>query len=307
MIVDAGDPQVSSLRVFDIQRFSYHDGPGIRTVVFLKGCNLRCFWCQNPESQSPEDEILFFAEKCVVCGKCAIACPWGCHAFPEDGTHVYRRDSCLHCGRCVTSCYADALQIAGRTMTLAEIMREIQKDVPFYELSGGGVTLSGGEPLLQAAGCTELLKACRRASIDTALETAGNVSWRTMAQVLPFVDELLLDIKTLDDDVSKAACEGSNARVLDNLRRVKSLRNLRLTIRVPIVPGINNRKEEVAAIAGLVSGYPNLKAVELVPFHRLGAGKYRALGRKYPAADYPEPDRERMRQLRAIVDSITGV
>ncbi|NLW10294.1 MAG: glycyl-radical enzyme activating protein [Firmicutes bacterium] len=173
---------MTTVNIFDIQRFSYHDGPGIRTVVFLKGCNMRCLWCQNPESQSPDPEVLYHEHLCTGCGKCLQVCPYGCHRI-DNGQRVFIREKCTACGKCVELCYAGALELAGAEVEIEDILRIVRRDIPFYQISQGGVTLSGGEPFFQAEASLKLLQACKEEGIHTAVETAGNVEWAVIELV----------------------------------------------------------------------------------------------------------------------------
>ena len=290
----------ATLNVFDIQRFSWHDGPGIRTVVFLKGCNMRCFWCHNPESQSPDTEILFYEEKCIRCGKCAQICVNQCHSFTEEGEHRFDRTNCVRCGECAESCYSDALRVSGKRVTIDSIVEEVIKDTEFYRLSKGGVTLSGGEPLLQAEGCRELLGRLRELDVNTAIDTAGNVPWSAFEMVLPVSDYLLFDIKTLSDDIHRRVTGVSNRLILENLRRLRE-RDVRLIIRIPVIPGINDNLSEMERIGEELRGFDNISKTELLPFHAIGKTKYRALGRDYQAEAIPLPDPDLLEKLRTAM------
>ena len=270
------------LNIFDIQRFSWHDGPGIRTVVFFKGCNLHCFWCHNPESLSAASELLLYQEKCVRCGKCVAVCPHGCHHLSVSGGHEINREACTLCGKCTEACYADALKIAGRSLGIGEVMAEVLKDREFYELSGGGVTLSGGEPLLQVAGCEALLVKCRQAGIHTAVDTAGDVPWGSFERILAVTDLFLYDLKTLNPELHREACGAPNGRILENLRALGAC-CARIVIRIPVIPGFNDNPQEMASLAGFLRDIPRIEKVELLPFHTFGSIKYRALGVDYPA------------------------
>jgi pyruvate formate lyase activating enzyme len=293
------------MNIFDIQRFSWHDGPGIRTVVFLKGCNMECFWCQNPESHSSKTDIFYFGERCIHCGRCAGTCPRGCHLYTEDKMHVFEREKCTKCGACVEECYAEALTVAGKTATVGSIMEEILKDREFYAMSNGGVTLSGGEPLLQAGECRELLLRCRERNISTAVDTAGDVEWSVFEQVLPVTDYILFDVKAIDDNVHKQACGVSNRRVLENLKRLKNYR-VKIIIRTPVIPGVNDNMGEIQSVLDLVRGFENLEKIELLPYHTMGRSKYRALGRIYRADGLPVFGPRKMKQLNKLIHEKTA-
>jgi pyruvate formate lyase activating enzyme len=292
-----------ALEIFDIQRFSWHDGPGIRTVVFLKGCNLRCFWCHNPESQAAGPELMYYPEDCVGCGRCVAACLRGCHSVSEMG-HTLDRAACTACGACAEACYADALRMTGRTATVDAIVEEALKDAEFYRLSGGGVTLSGGEPLLQPDGCRALLARLRGSGLPltTAVDTAGHVPWSAFEAVLPVTDYVLYDVKAWSDDIHRRATGISNRLILENLRRLRDVA-VRLIVRVPVIAGLNDTEAELGAIAAGLRDYPNLEKIELLPYHAAGVPKYEALGRIRPVAhDQAPPDPETMARLRAIVE-----
>lgn len=293
-----------TLDVFDIQRLSWHDGPGIRSVVFLKGCNLRCFWCHNPESQAPGAELLYYAEYCIGCGRCVSACAHECHSVGDDGEHRLDRTNCARCGACVEACYADALRMSGRTMTVDAVAEEVLKDREYYRSSNGGVTLSGGEPLLQAESCRALLDRLREAEpgIGTAVDTAGHVPWTAFEAILSATDYVLFDIKTMNADRHLAATGVTNRFILSNLRRLKD-RDVRLIVRIPIVPGFNDDVGDMRAVAGELGDYPNLEKIELLPFHSIGETKYRVLGRPYQAHLVVAPGPDLLERLKAVVRS----
>ena len=292
------------VEIFDIQRFSWHDGPGIRTVVFLKGCNLQCAWCHNPESQRAAPELMYESEHCIGCGRCVAACPHGCHRVSAAG-HTFDRTHCTVCGACAADCYADALRMTGRSATIDEVVAEALRDAEFYRLSGGGVTLSGGEPLLQADACRVLLERLRAsgASLSTAVDTAGHVPWSAFETVLPLTDYVLYDVKAWSDDIHRRGVGVSNRLILENLRRLRDA-PVRLIVRVPVIPGVNDTPAELEAIATGLRDYPNVVRIELLPYHTAGLLKYRALGRGCDAhlADAPPPKPEAMARLRAVVE-----
>ena len=317
------------LNIFDIQRFSWRDGPGIRTVVFFKGCNLRCFWCHNPESQSVEAEVLFYEEHCIRCGKCVQVCPHGCHSFTggppsvpptrgEDGPavakeetvgeHRFDRAGCDVCGRCAEVCYSDALQLCGRPATVEDVAVEVLKDVQFYRMSGGGVALSGGEPLLQAEGCYELLRRLKDLDpgISTAIDTAGHAPWSAFEQVLPVTDCLLFDVKTWSSDLHRRVTGVSNTLILENLRALKG-RDVQIIVRIPVIPGVNDHSDEVRAIVSELEDFDNVAKIELLPFQTMGVVKYRALGRATrQASETGQVLPEVMERLRAVVGNWRG-
>ncbi|MEM2111061.1 MAG: glycyl-radical enzyme activating protein, partial [Candidatus Bathyarchaeia archaeon] len=205
--------------VFDIQRFSVHDGPGIRTVVFLKGCSLHCFWCQNPEGIHLKPEIMFFPERCIACGKCVAICPEKSHVI-KDGIHYFLREKCTSCGKCVEVCYAGALQLTGKEMTVDEVLDEVLKDRKFYEISGGGVTLSGGDVVVQHEFAYAILERCKTEGLHTAIETAANCEWKVLENLLPVTDLIMMDIKLLDPKKHKEVTGVSNERILENAQKL---------------------------------------------------------------------------------------
>jgi glycyl-radical enzyme activating protein len=269
--------------VFDIQRTSLHDGPGIRTAVFLKGCPLHCAWCHNPESQSKNREISFRPESCAVCGDCVTTCQHGAHTI-LDGVHLYDRTLCEQCGDCVETCLYEALKLAGKELTVREVMAVVLRDRLFYEQSGGGLTISGGEPMLQPEFALELLKAARAEGLHTCLDTCGWTSQRLYEQVLPFVDLFLFDYKATDPEVHKQWTGVSNELILSNLdflvRQGASVR-----LRCPLVSGINATPEHLAGIAALSKRYPDLDGIDLMPYHNVGNSKYERYGLNNPLPD----------------------
>ena len=267
--------------VFDIQRYSIHDGPGVRTIVFLKGCPLRCRWCSNPESQAPEPELLFRASSCIRCGQCTPVCPT--KALSRDNPGFVDRDKCVKCGTCVGVCPTDALTISGKKMTIAQVMLELRKDAIHYRRSGGGVTLSGGEPLFQHAFAKEVLKACHEQGWNTAMETTGYTTREIIRDVMPHVDHALVDIKTIDPANHQANTGVDNRIILENALCIASLTHA--VVRVPVVPGFNDTEKAIGAIADFAKLMPGVDTVHLLPYHTYGENKYALLGRPYPMGD----------------------
>lgn len=284
--------------IFNIQRFSIHDGPGIRTTVFFKGCSLRCFWCHNPESIDPDPQIQVFPQKCIGCGKCFEVCPANAHQM-KDGQRVFLRELCKGCGMCAETCYAEALVMTGKWMTVQEVMDEVEKDKPFYENSQGGLTLSGGEPLLQGKFAKELLEESKKRQIHTVVDTAGNVPWETFEAVLPFVDLFLYDIKVMGQEKHREVTGATNTRIINNLKNLVQ-RDVDVRIRVPVIPGVNDTPDEMEKIALFLKNLPSIQHVELLPFHNFGEGKYDSLGYKYKAKDYRPPQADYMNKLIRI-------
>lgn len=284
--------------ITNIQRFSIHDGPGIRTTVFLKGCNLRCFWCHNPETLSTKAELQIFPDRCISCGECFQRCPRGAHVI-ADGQRIFRREVCVGCGTCVETCYAQCLVLVGECKTVDEVVEEVLRDLPFYETSNGGVTLSGGEPLCQPEFSYAILERCREEGLHTAIETAANVPWERIADVLPVIDLVMMDIKLMDSDRHRACTGVPNRRILENARCLGQEAEA-LIVRTPIVPGVNDNPEDVAAIAEFVAGLPNLLYYELLPFHPMASGKYDSLDMEYRARDLQTPPKEQMDALTDV-------
>ncbi len=304
--------------ICNIQRFSVHDGPGIRTTVFLEGCTLRCFWCHNPESIRPKPEVQFFPNRCIGCGACVAVCPEGAQGFDENGMRVFDREKCTACGKCVDVCYAEALVFSGKEMSAEDVVAEVLLDRAFYENSGG-VTLSGGEPALQVDFSREILERCRAEGIHTAIETAANVPWESLATLLPFTDLVMMDIKHMDSAKHHDAVGAPNALLLANARRIVQT-GKPIIFRIPVIPTVNDTPEEIAAIAAFVRelcdlriaqhdglpGEPEPITLELLAFHRMAGDKYNSLGWDYRADNLTPPTKEHMAAL-ADVASAQGV
>jgi pyruvate formate lyase activating enzyme len=285
--------------VFDVQRYSVHDGPGIRTTVFTKGCNLRCFWCHNPESYHVGRNLLFYPNKCIGCGKCFAACPVGCHNVDDRGKHQIDREACTVCGACAKVCFAGALTLSGSLRTVEDVMKTVRADAPFYRNSGGGMTVSGGEPLLQPEFTGALLAAAKAEGIHTALDTAGNVPYERFEAVLPNADLLLFDLKCMDNERHLQAVGAENTRILENLRRLGQ-GDTPVWIRIPVIPGVNDTEENMRAVAVFLAALPAVRRLELLPYHSLGAGKHESLGNTYTAAELKAPSKEHMTMLAAM-------
>ena len=285
--------------IFNIQRFSIHDGPGIRTTVFFKGCNLRCFWCHNPEAAAIQPQLQYFPEKCIVCGNCAAVCPEGAHRV-VDGGRLFQRDLCRLSFRCVEECFSGALQKIGKDYTVPELVAEIERDQPYFESSGGGVTFSGGEPLLQKDFLKALLQICRARGIHTAVDTAGNLPQAVFEEIQPLTDLFLYDIKACDEDIHRQATGVGNRRIHANLRWLAQAGS-QVWVRIPVIPGVNDSQAEIQGIARLLAPLTGIQWVELMAFHTLGSEKYASLGQGYPAAGITPPSKERMAQIQAVL------
>ena len=336
--------------VFDIQRFALHDGPGIRTTVFFKGCSSLCGWCHNPESFSGDIQLQFFPKRCTGCMRCVEACPVGAHEITavgdgpggvgdvqggvggvqgdsggreagddqgsgsgqgsgggnEDGVrfemtgggfkHSLDRGKCRQCGACAGMCYSQALVMTGRRVTVDEVMREAMEDAPYYETSGGGVTLSGGEPVLQREFALALLKALKAKGVRTNIQTAGNYPFSLLAPLLPYLDMIMYDVKGIDPEIYENHIHGDRAAMLGNLQTLDAAFNAPIIVRTPVVCGVNAKEDEIAAIAQFIKPLKNLESYRLIPYHGLGGLKYGALGKKYDNA-YATPSADDIYEL----------
>lgn len=286
--------------VFDIQKFSYHDGPGVRTTVFLKGCNLKCFWCQNPESQCAAPQLLYFKNNCIHCGTCLKACPNGALSIGGNDV-IIARTLCKLCGTCEKACPTNSLKISGRLMTDDEIIKKVLEDTEMYQISGGGVTFSGGEPLI-APGICGLLKKFKELGVDTAIETAGLVKSDVLTEAAKYTDHFMYDIKSLDEKKHMEACGASSKKIAENLRLLCKIHN-DILVRVPVIPGFNDNEKDIADIAKFVKGL-GLQKPQLLRFNKLGLAKYNALSRKYEAADLELLEDEHFDSLVNTADEI---
>ena len=284
--------------VFDIQRASYVDGPGLRTTVFLKGCNLRCRWCHNPESQDERPVLLCYPTRCTHCGVCAAHCP--AHAVSADG--ATNPALCVACGKCALYCLNDARKLCGRPMSAEEALAAVLPDRPYYDATGGGVTVSGGECLLHIDFLEAFLRLCHENGLRTAVDTAGNVPFSAFERILPHADLFLYDVKCVTEETHVAGTGASNRLILDNLRRLLKTRADSIIIRVPVVPGFNDNEEEIGKIAAFFRAHGRPAKIELLPYHRLGENKNAALGREGFTAE--PPSKELMARLNALFDDL---
>ena len=299
-MTDASDPRGV---IFNVQHYSIHDGPGIRTTVFLKGCPLRCLWCQNPESQVVHPELFFNAERCQGCGKCVQVCPE--HAIEiVDGKSRTNRALCKTSGECAQVCPNDARNIMGKYVTASEVFKQVAADAIFYQRSGGGMTLSGGEPLNQPQFAITLLQLCHDSAIHTTIDTCGYASWESARRVLEQVDLVLYDFKHMDPVAHKKLTGVSNDLILDNAKKIRQELNLPMLARVPIAPGLNDSVENIQATAKFIATeLDDSVRVHLLPYHRLGEAKYERLEKSSQSVSLDPPSDEHVLELQKIVES----
>lgn len=259
--------------ISDIKRFAVHDGDGIRTTVFFKGCPLKCVWCHNPEGIDFKPENSFYQNKCIGCMECASVCTKMAHKLMDD-THIFNKDKCIACGKCETVCLNEAIKLYGKEMTVDELLPILLEDKDFYDTSGGGVTLSGGECLCQASFCAELLKALKEKGINTAIDTCGYVTKEAIDKVLPYTDTFLYDIKAIDEDVHIKCTGRPNKLILENIKYIDS-KDKSIEVRIPYVPNFNDN--QIDKIAEFLKTLKNIKSVKLLPYHNLAGSKYEAL------------------------------
>jgi pyruvate formate lyase activating enzyme len=289
--------------IFNIQTYSIHDGPGIRTTVFIKGCPLKCVWCQNPESQSATPQLFFNSEACVGCGKCLQVCPEGAIRL-DEGKSWTNRDICRGAGKCAKVCPNEARNIAGRYVTAGEVFQEVMKDKIFYEKSGGGVTLGGGEPLASPEFTTSLLRLCKKAGIHTALDTCGYAKWEIIKQILQHVDLVLYDLKHMDPAAHQLYTGVSNEVILENARRICQELHIPVLARVPVIPGFNDSRENIEATGRFIAAEMGTATeVHLLPYHKLGEMKYHRLEKSGNPASITPPDEKYIMELKEVFES----
>lgn len=297
-MIEATAAEGTGLRgiIFNIQRFSTSDGPGVRTTVFFKGCTNRCAWCHNPESMRRAPQLQVFMERCIGCGRCVAVCPHQAQHL-DGGERSFERELCVGCGACAEECFSGALELAGETRTVEEVMSEVVKDEPYYRHSGGGVTFSGGDPVLQTDFLRRLLVSCRELGLHTAVDTAGNYRWELLESLLPHLDLVMYDFKVLDPERHRRYIGNDGSLIRENLQRLAAT-GCPLIVRTPVVGGVNDTVEEIGGIAALLSSMDSLQYYELLPYHALGDAKLQSLGLARNGQFYtPKPD-----QLQLLAD-----
>jgi pyruvate formate lyase activating enzyme len=287
--------------VFDIRKYSIHDGPGIRTAVFFKGCPLECRWCHNPEGRAPQPELIFHPARCILCDACLNVCPNGAITRRADAIRIERR-FCKAAGECATACNAEALQLVGRAMSAQQVMTEVERDHIFYKESGGGVTFTGGEPLAQPRFLLDCLSVCHTRAMHTTVDTSGFSPWKVLDEIRPLVDLFLYDLKLMDDTRHRQWTGVSNKTILANLQRLSEAGH-KIIIRIPLIPGINDDEENLRQTSALLAALPNVPSVELLSYHNIAAAKYAGLGVNYELVEIHPPAHEKMQACVALMTS----
>ncbi len=288
--------------IFKIDRFAIHEGPGIRTVVFMKGCPLRCSWCSSPESHSLSPEMGFYADRCVQCGDCVDACPVKAITVSPKGRIVTDTNLCDHCGECVAICSVGARKLMGEAVTVEDVLHEIEKDSAFYHNSGGGITLTGGEPTLQPEFAAGILKGCFEREFHTAMGTSGYAKWEILNKLLPLLDLIYVDIKHMSSKKHRELTGKNNDLILMNVKKIETnYPNLPLIVRIPIIPGVNDDVDNITKTAEFVSRLNQVERIEIVPYHRYGISTYSALFRDYSLIKVKIPTEEHLNGLASII------
>ncbi|MGL4792015.1 MAG: choline TMA-lyase-activating enzyme [Anaerotignaceae bacterium] len=291
--------------IFNVQKYNMYDGPGLRTMVFFKGCPLRCKWCSNPEGLEKKFQVMFKINACVNCGACVSVCPVGIHTISkEEHKHgILRNIDCIGCNKCVEVCNARALTIVGKVKSISELLEIVKEDKPFYEVSGGGVTLSGGEVLMQVEAATSLLQACKLDGINTAIETSGYAKLENVLKIAEFTDLFLFDIKQMDSSKHFQLTQVRNELILSNLAELLR-RRFNVKIRMPMLKGINDSEEEIKAAIDFLMPYKddkNFKGIDLLPYHKLGVNKYLQLGMEYSIDGDPSLTEEDLKRIEGFI------
>ncbi len=315
--------------VFDIKKYSINDGPGIRTTVFMSGCPLSCLWCHNPESQSREPVLLYRANRCLGCGTCMDICPENAISIEAENqdtdytenadkhgeifvkkSELFRvpriftdRSKCTRCQTCITSCYSGAREFSGKEMTVSNVMAQVEREIPFYDESDGGVTFSGGEPLMQPGFLAAMLKACKKQEIHTVVDTSGFANWQVFEQIRGEVDLFLYDLKMMDSEKHREVTGVGNEVILSNLWKL-SERGHRIVVRVPLVPGINDDEQNLLASGKFLASFPKIESVEIMGYHDIAQAKYEALGMQYKMVGLKSPSTDAMLSAQEIFRAV---
>jgi pyruvate formate lyase activating enzyme len=289
--------------IWDIKKYALHDGPGIRTTVFFKGCGLRCIWCCNPESHDFGPQVVWSKEKCLGCGLCVETCPNHAVSLDELGDRYVDRSRCKVCGFCAERCPGEAATVAGRLVAVDEVLEEVGKDAVFFSRSGGGLTLSGGEPLAQPDFAYELLRRYKTVELGlhTTVDTCGYVKWSTLSRILPYTDLFLYDVKHMDPEKHHQFTGVCNRLILDNLARLADSGKA-VVLRIPLIPERNDSEENLRRTAELARSLPNIEQIDLLPYHRLGEPKYTKLAVRYPLHAAKAQSKERIETLKTILE-----
>lgn len=285
--------------IFDIKKYAINDGPGIRTTVFFQGCPLSCWWCHNPESQARTPTLMYRPNRCVLCGECAAVCPQ--NGIRVNGSALTDRSKCDVCGTCAKICYHGAREVSGRKVTVEKVLVEIERETPFHDQSGGGVTFSGGEPLMQQRFLLALLRACRERDIHTVLDTCGYTTWETLDSIRGYVDLFLYDLKLMNDERHVQYTGVSNQPILENLKQLTGHRHP-VYVRIPLIPGVNDDEENLRQSAKFLALLPSVTGVELMGYHDIAAAKYEALGMAYRLNETKPPTAKHMQQAGRILE-----
>lgn len=291
--------------IFNIQKFCVNDGPGIRTTVFFKGCPLRCIWCHNPESKAAKPELFYNAKKCVKCGKCASVCEFGVHSF-QEGEHIFKRELCTACGKCVKVCPTQALEMSGYEISAQEVIDAVLRDKIFYDNSGGGMTLSGGEPMMQYEFALELMKKAKDEGLHTCMETCGFAPQEHYREIAEYTDIFLFDYKVTNPEKHKEYTGVTNEKILSNLKMLDAM-GKSIVLRCPIIPTLNDDKEHLQAISDVANSLKNIIEIDIEPYHPLGKGKSELLGKDYPLSHLDFPAQEEIAQWIETVKNGTDI
>lgn len=288
--------------IFNIQKFSIHDGPGIRTTVFFKGCPLRCWWCHNPESLSNKVQLMINSSKCTLCGKCVEVCPNSAFKIKNEKELIYLKNKCNFEGQCAYYCPTDAIEIVGEVKSLEEVMKEIEKDKVFYETTEGGVTFSGGEPFNQTEFLLELIKESKNKDISVAVDTSGMTFWENIQKTTDYVDYYLYDLKMMDREKHKKYTGLDNGLILDNLKKLDQElegKKGKIFLRLILLEGINDSDQDIDLILDFIKDLKNIQQVNLLPYHKMGREKYQRLNLEYKMSGEEKPDDNKLKDIKA--------